>query len=128
VRAIDTNVLVRLLTRDDPVQVKQAETFVSKGAWVSTLVLAETVWVLQSAYGLGSEQIATVLGMLLDHVHLVLQDADAVEKALAGFRANPKPSFTDYLILETASRAGHSPLGTFDKALGKITGAEALRP
>lgn len=127
-RAIDTNVLVRLLTRDDPVQVEQAETFVSKGAWVSTLVLAETVWVLQSAYGLGPEQIATVVGMLLGHVHLVLQDADVVEKALAGFRANPKPSFTDYLILETASRAGHSPLGTFDKALWKVTGAEALRP
>ncbi|HEX6160664.1 MAG TPA: hypothetical protein VF111_10890 [Thermoanaerobaculia bacterium] len=42
-RAVDTNVLVRLITRDDPSQVKVAEEFVAKGAWVSHLVLAETI-------------------------------------------------------------------------------------
>lgn len=41
-RAVDTNVLVRLITRDDKKQVESAEEFVSKGAWVSHLVLAET--------------------------------------------------------------------------------------
>ena len=47
-RAVDTNVLVRLLARDDPKQVKVAENFVSAGAWVSHVVLAETVWVCTS--------------------------------------------------------------------------------
>src|SRR5438270_521369 len=50
--AVDTNVLVRLIVRDDPSQVRVAEEFVSKGAWVSHPVLAETVWVLDSVYGL----------------------------------------------------------------------------
>jgi predicted nucleic-acid-binding protein len=47
-RAVDTNVLVRLVTRDDPGQALQADTFVEKGAWVSVLALAEATWVLGS--------------------------------------------------------------------------------
>ena len=47
-RAIDTNVLVRLLVRDDPRQCEAAEGFIAKGAWVSHLVLVETVWVLDA--------------------------------------------------------------------------------
>ncbi len=49
-RAVDTNVLVRLLVRDDTDQVNTAETFVSKGGWVSHVVLAETLWVLDAIY------------------------------------------------------------------------------
>ncbi|MGZ5117870.1 MAG: hypothetical protein ACXWIH_17555 [Burkholderiales bacterium] len=49
-RAVDTNLLVRLLVRDDADQVNAAETFVSKGAWVSHLVLGETLWVLDAIY------------------------------------------------------------------------------
>jgi predicted nucleic-acid-binding protein len=48
--AVDTNVLVRLIVRDDPRQVRAAEAFVQEGAWVSLLALAETTWVLASAY------------------------------------------------------------------------------
>jgi predicted nucleic-acid-binding protein len=51
-RAIDTNVLVRLLARDDPRQLASAEAFVQAGAWVSLLVLMEAVWVLDSVYEL----------------------------------------------------------------------------
>ena len=57
-RAVDTNVLVRLLARDDPKQVKVAENFVSAGAWVSHVVLAETVWVLAAVYELQAAQLA----------------------------------------------------------------------
>jgi len=58
-RAIDTNVLVRLLTRDDADQAGAADAFISKGAWVSHLVLAETFWVLNFVYDLSRAQIAT---------------------------------------------------------------------
>lgn len=51
-RAVDTNVLVRLVTRDDPKQVAAAESFVHRGAWVSTLVLMEATWVLTAVYDL----------------------------------------------------------------------------
>ena len=58
-RAIDTNVLVRLITRDDARQAKSAEAFVEKGAWVSVLALAEATWVLASVYGCSAADLVT---------------------------------------------------------------------
>ena len=125
-RAIDTNVLVRLITRDDERQVKTAEEFVSKGAWVSHLVLAETSWALDSAYDRTPEQIAKAIGMLLDHQQLTIQDQDAVEAALEKFRKNKRVSFSDLLILEIARKNGHVPLGRFDRELAKLEGVQRL--
>lgn len=123
-RAVDTNVLVRLIARDDPKQVTAAESFVAKGAWISHLVLAETLWVLESVYELDAERRATAVDMLLNHRSLTLQDADVVTAALARFRHKPSLGFSDCLVLEIARKAGHVPLGTFDRDLGKLDGAE----
>lgn len=125
--AVDTNVLVRLITRDDAKQVAAAQAFVSKGAWVSHLVLAETTWVLSAAYDLPAAKIATAIEMLLNHRDLALQDSDVVAAALESFRARPSLGFSDCLVLETARRAGHLPLGTFDKALSKLDGTQRLQ-
>jgi len=125
-RAIDTNVLVRLIARDEPKQVVRAEAFVEKGAWVSHLVLVETVWVLDSVYGLSAEQLALAISMLLDHAQLSVQDADTARRALDLFRANPKLGFSDCLILETARQHGHRPFATFDRRLGELDGAERI--
>ena len=125
-RAVDTNVLVRLLTRDDTRQVKAAEAFVASGAWISHLVLAESVWVLTAVYGLKPGELATAVDMLLSHQTLSVQEPDVVERALAGFRARPALSFSDCLVLEIARKAAHLPLGTFDKNLAKIEDAERL--
>lgn len=126
-RAVDTNVLVRLITRDDPAQVRSAEGFVAPGAWVSHLVLTETAWVLDAVYERSAEQIALALDMLLSHEKLSLQDADVVSAALAQFRNRPALGFSDCLALEIARKAGHLPLGTFDRDLAKLEGAERLR-
>ncbi|MGN6182045.1 MAG: PIN domain-containing protein [Thermoanaerobaculia bacterium] len=125
-RAVDTNVLVRLITRDDTRQVASAEAFVSRGAWVSLLVLAETTWVLSAAYDLEHAEIATAIEMLLSHEQLTVQDADVVEVALQHYRQRPSLGFSDCLVLEIAKKAGHSPFGTFDRNLSKLAGAEKL--
>jgi predicted nucleic-acid-binding protein len=125
-RATDTNLLVRLIVRDDPEQVSVAEAFIAKGAWVSHLVLAETLWVLDAVYERSAEQIAVAVEMLLNHKELTLQDADVVAAALDLFRSRPSVSFSDFLVLEIARKAGHLPLGTFDKALAKQTGVERV--
>jgi predicted nucleic-acid-binding protein len=125
--AIDTNVLVRLLARDDLKQAVAADKFVAKGAWVSHLVLAETLWVLASVYDRTAAQQITILEMLLGHESLVLQDADTVTAALAHFQKKPALEFSDCLVLEIATKAGHTPLGTFDKALAKLPGAHVLK-
>ncbi|MBI4818351.1 MAG: type II toxin-antitoxin system VapC family toxin [Deltaproteobacteria bacterium] len=119
-RAIDTNVLVRLIARDDERQVAAAESFVAQGAWVSLVVLVETIWVLQSVYSLTPRQIGIALEMLLDHQHLVIQDPECVAAALEQFRATPTIGFSDCLVAEIAKKEGHTPLGTFDKRLGKL--------
>ena len=125
-RAIDTNVLLRLIVRDDAPQAAAAEVFIASGAWVSLLVLAETTWVLSSVYDRGSREIAIAMDMLLDHQHLVVQDADVVAAAVGHLRSRPKLSFSDCLVVETARKAGHLPLGTFDRDLSKVEGVEKL--
>ncbi|MES1244104.1 MAG: type II toxin-antitoxin system VapC family toxin [Acidobacteriota bacterium] len=125
-RAVDTNVLVRLLTRDDAAQTAAAEDYILGGAWVSQLVLVEALWVLASVYGLRPDRISTAVEMLLQHKDLTIQDGDVVEAALEQFRSRPALGFSDCLILETARKAGHLPLGTFDRNLGKLDGAQRI--
>ena len=125
-RAVDTNVLVRLLTRDDAKQVAVAEEFVAVGAWVPHLAVAEATWVLASVYDREPEAIATAVEMLLSHEHLTVQDSETVAAAVAQFRQRPRVGFSDCLMVEVARRAGHTPLGTFDPDLGKIDGAQRL--
>ena len=125
-RAADTNVVVRLLIRDDPDQVRAAQAFVADGAWVSHVVLAEVAWVLSTIYGLGRAAIVQGFEMLLNGQEFILQDPDAVTAALRTFRARPKLGFNDCLILEIARKAGHLPLGTFDRELARLDGAERV--
>jgi len=125
-RSVDTNVLVRLIVRDSPEQVRLAEEFISQGAWVAHLVLAETAWVLDAVYGRTPVQIAGAIEMLLRHQHLTLQDADAIERALENFKNKPALGFSDSLVLEISRKAGHLTLGTFDRNLGKLDGSSRL--
>jgi predicted nucleic-acid-binding protein len=125
-RAIDTNVLVRLIARDDSRQAASAEAFIEQGAWVSVLALAETTWVLNTVYGLSSKELAKAIEMLLNHRDLMLQDPETVAAALEIFRAKPTLGFSDCLMLELARKARHLPLGTFDRNLARVDGAQKL--
>ena len=92
-RAVDTNVLVRLITRDDPKQVAAAEAFVAIGAWVSHLALAEATWVLAAVYDLGAPEIGKGVGMLLNHKNLTVQESEVVSAALEHFQKKPALGF-----------------------------------
>lgn len=125
-RAVDTNVLVRLVIRDDAKQAGVAETFVADGVWVSQLVLAETMWVLRANYAFDAAGIAGTVEMLLNKKEVFLENADVVAAALDHFRRRPSLRFFDCLILEAARKAGHLPVGTFDKALATLDGTTRL--
>jgi len=125
-RAVDTNVLVRLLTRDDAKQATVADAFVQPGAWVSVLALAEATWVLAAVYDRDATQVARAVEMLLNHQCLTLQEPETVTAALQTFRRRPVLGFSDCLLVELARKAGHLPLGTFDRDLSKVDGATKL--
>jgi predicted nucleic-acid-binding protein len=127
-RAVDTNVLVRLVTGDDLKQAAAAEKFVSAGAWVSHLVLAETLWVLSTVYDRDPLALAQTVDFLLKHRDLTIQDAEVVVEALVHYRNKPSIGFSDCLVLEIARKAGHVPMGTFDRTLAKLEGAERIAP
>jgi len=126
-RVVDTNIVVRLIARDDPRQVELAEAFIKGGAWVSTLVLQETLWVLERAYKVGRVPIARLVELLLDHESLVLEAPALVRVALSEFRGSKNVGFSDCLVLASARAQGHLPVGTFDKRLAKLADTEVLR-
>jgi predicted nucleic-acid-binding protein len=129
-RSVDTNVLVRALTGDDPSQSPAAMAFIKKFSpvWISHAVLMETVWVLESVYDQARPQLAEVLARISDNTDFALDEPTVVRAALALYRSKGKLDFCDCLILQVARKAGQIPLATFDKALGKAEGAETLTP
>ena len=87
---------------------------------------AETIRVLNAVYDRQPQQIIESIEMLLDHEQLALQDPDVVAAALVHYRKRPSLGFSDCLVLEMARKAGHLPLGTFDRDLGKVDGARLV--
>jgi len=121
--AVDTKVLVRLLTADDPAQTARAEAFLAHGpVWVSTVVLVEAVWVLSTVYGWDKVQLLAMLATLADSRDFVVQEPLAVAAAIAGFSQNPA-DFADCLALELARANGHLPFATFDARAARLPGA-----
>lgn len=122
-RAVDTNLLVRLLAKDDAKQEKAALKYIVGGVWVSLLVLAEVVWVMRTVYGCDREQLCRFADLLLGNDDLQFENVDVAQRALETFKQHKKLNFSDCLVVEIARKQGHSPLATFDVALSKIDGA-----
>jgi predicted nucleic-acid-binding protein len=125
--AADTNVLVRLLLEDDEAQARAARSFLRSNAplFVSHVVLAETAWVLASAYRFKRAELEKLVEMLLDTEGIAIERPAVVRTALDHFAAS-RADFADCLILATAQAAAAVPLATFDKNLGKLPGARRI--
>jgi predicted nucleic-acid-binding protein len=93
---------------------------------VSHVVLVEVAWVLESVYGLERARIAAALQLLLEQEHLVVQEPETAAAALDNYRDGGGSDLADCMILELARRNGHLPLGTFDRKLAKLDGAERI--
>ena len=129
-RGLDTNVLVRFLTADDRHQSEIARRLISEAEaagerlHISTLVLAELVWVLRgNRYRLSREEAADTLDAVLGTALFEVQDRDLVRRAATAFRQGPA-DFSDYLIGEQDRRAGCTVTLTFDRRLATTNGFE----
>lgn len=127
---IDTNVLVRYLVQDNPKQTALAtrlfESLSSASpAFVSHVVLVETVWVLRSRYAADALRIGQVIETLLRTEVIVVERADVIWRALGRFRQH-EGEFPDALIAELSRSAGCKTIRTFDKGAVKRAGMTLL--
>jgi predicted nucleic-acid-binding protein len=128
--ALDTNVLVRFLVQDDPLQAQLATKVIDQltdnaQGFVSSEVLIELVWVLERAYRLGRTEIASALDGLLSATELNIEGSDEVAPALELYR-NDGFGFADLMIAAAARRAGASELVTFDRKAARLPGVRLL--
>ncbi|CRM93408.1 putative nucleic acid-binding protein, contains PIN domain [Pseudomonas sp. 22 E 5] len=127
---LDTNVLVRYVTQDDPVQSAKASELIeslttASPGFVSLVSILELVWVLQSCYQSAKSDVVMVLETLLRTRELTVEHAEIIWQALRKFVAN-KADFADCLIERCAHAAGCEYTATFDLNAIKTTGMKRL--
>lgn len=129
--ALDTNVLVRLLVRDDEVQFDRAKRLFDEHAdepaslWVSDVVLAEVTWVLGRTYGFERASVAQALRAMTVNATLALESAQEVRQALALFEQGPA-DFPDCLLAVQAAARGAAGVVTFDRRMRHLPGIRLL--
>jgi len=121
VRALDTNVVLRLILNDDPDQSKVAAAVVEQPASVGTGVLMETAWVLGSTYRQPRAAIAAALSGLLNVPTIVVADEPGVRWAIERYR-DRGADFADMLHIVAAR--GASSFASFDKRLAGQAGPD----
>lgn len=129
---VDTNLIVRIVARDDATQSPAAKEFVTREfeangpVFVNSVVLAELVWVLESRYGFGAVGIASAVGTLLDSDEFRVDEAEATRTALAAYAREGK-GFADLLIAQLNLTRGCRATATFDKRAAKSDGFVLVR-
>ena len=124
---LDTNVLVRYITQDDPVQSPKANEIIDRRltpqnpGFVSTVAMAETVWVLDRAYGLSAKQIAAIVERILQVDVLIVENEQEVFSAMIALKKG-LGSFSDALIAALGARAGCSFTLSFDQKASRLPG------
>ena len=122
---LDTNILVRYLAQDDPVQSPKATEIIeerltkSDPGFISILAMAETVWVLERVYRLSNVDIATAIERMLQVDVLVVESEQEVFAAMIALREG-YGSFADALIGALGAKAGCTSTLTFDRKAARL--------
>jgi predicted nucleic-acid-binding protein len=126
---LDTNVIVRYLTQDDPVQSRKAAAVIETRltqedpGFISIVAMVEIAWVLERSYGFASGEIAAAIERLLQADVLVVEYEQEVFTAMIALKEG-QGSFADALIGALGTRAGCSRTLTFDQRALRLSGFE----
>ena len=126
---LDTNVLVRYLTQDDPIQSLKATEIIDRRltegnpGFVSIVAMVETVWVLDHAYNLAAHEIAAAVEGMLQADVLVVEYEQEVFTAMIALKEG-QGSFADAIIAALGAKAGCSCTLTFDHKALRLPGFE----
>jgi len=132
VGSLDTNVLVRLIVRDDEAQAVLVARLLdrqvrrSESLWVPVTVMLELEWVLRSRYKFAKAEVIRTLSSLLTTMELVFESEGALEQALASYEEGGA-DFGEYLHLALAEYGLALPFWTFDAKASKVVGAKLLK-
>lgn len=127
---LDSNVLVRYIAQDDPVQSPKATRLIESlsaddPGYVSLVSVVELVWVLMRCYSSSTSEICVVLETLLRTKEIIVANADVAWKAVRLFKTN-NADFADCLIERSASDAGCGYTATFDRGAVKNCGMRLI--
>jgi predicted nucleic-acid-binding protein len=128
---LDTNVLIRYLTQDDPIQARKATEIIERqlspeqSGFVSLVAMVETVWVLESVYDLAPAEIAGAVERMLQADSLAIQNEQEVFTAAQALKSG-RGAFADALIGALGTWAGCQSTWTFDKKAGRLEGYEVV--
>ena len=125
---LDTNILVRYLTKDDEQQWKQAVEIVEgrEQCFVANIVLCELIWVLRGKpYDFSKEEISNTIEMMFQCAVFEWENRSVIYQALQRFKQG-KADFSDYLIGAVAQQSGCTVTATFDKKLKDETGFDCV--
>jgi predicted nucleic-acid-binding protein len=128
---LDTNILIRYLTQDDPVQSAKATEILERRltpknpGFVSVVAMVETVWVLDRAYGLAAHEVATAIERLLQVEVLEVENEQEVFTAMIALKQG-RGSFADALIAELGLRVGCTRTLTFDQKAVRLPAFELV--
>jgi predicted nucleic-acid-binding protein len=131
VPALDTNVLVRYVVRDDGAQLAAARRLIERcidegqSLFVPVTVVLELEWVLRSSFDCSRDDVMQVLSSLFSAAELTFESERALEVALQLFREG-SADFADCVHVALAAQAGEQPLWTFDRRAARIPGAQLL--
>ena len=130
--ALDTNLLVRLLTNDDAAQAARVEAWLVANAtpqapaYVDHVVLCELGWVLESSYAYSRAHVHGAIAALLEYDILSVESPALVQQALRWFAAGPA-DFSDYLLAARARSAGCAAVLTLDRKAAKTATHRLLK-
>lgn len=127
---LDTNVIVRYIVKDDPTQSALAVKFIRSlsdddRAFISLVVVAELIWVLESSYGFNRSELVDVIESLLSSKELILENAELVSQAVHLFRRG-KADFSNYVIERSGHARGCLHTLTFDQKGARYGGMTLL--
>ncbi len=127
---LDTNVLVRYVTQDDPKQSPLATTLIEslttdQPGFVTTVTVVELVWVLESCYRASRDAVVDTLTQLLRTKEIVVQHAETTWKALRQFKVG-SADFADCLIERSSAEAGCALVYTFDRGAAASCGMKLI--
>lgn len=132
VGSLDTNVLVRLVVRDDEAQTVLVTKLLdrhrrrSESLWVPVTVMLELEWVLRSRYKFAKAEVIRTLSSLLTTMELIFESEGALEQALASYEEGGA-DFGEYLHLALAQYGLALPFWTFDAKASTVAGAKLLK-